>query len=101
MLDKVTKSVGKKVMPKGGSRKGKPNKTTAAIKDMIDQALREAGGVAYLLKQSKENPTAFMGLVGKILPKDINLSGHLEIENLSDEELERRLAEKLATAKIK
>ena len=84
-----------------GRGKGNVNKTTAAIKDMIDQALRAAGGVDYLVKQSKENPTAFMGLVGKILPKDINLSAHLEIENLSDEELNKRLAEKLATAKIK
>lgn len=101
MLDKVTKSVGKKVMPKGGSRKGKPNKATAAIKEMIEGALQDAGGQACLARQAEENPSAFMGLLGKILPKDINLSGHLEIENLSDEELERRLAEKLATAKIK
>lgn len=75
MLDKVPKSAGKRPQPKGGSRKGKPNKATAAIKDMIDQALRKAGGVDYLLKQSKENPTAFMGLVGKILPKDITVGG--------------------------
>lgn len=58
-----------------GRGKGNVNKTTAAIKDMIDQALREAGGVDYLVKQSKENPTAFMGLVGKILPKDITVGG--------------------------
>lgn len=58
-----------------GRGKGNVNKTTAAIKDMIDQALREAGGVDYLVNQSKENPTAFMGLVGKILPKDITVGG--------------------------
>ena len=58
-----------------GRGKGNVNKTTAAIKDMIDQALRNAGGVAYLVRQSKENPTAFMGLVGKILPKDITVGG--------------------------
>lgn len=58
-----------------GRGKGNVNKTTAAIKDMIDQALREAGGVDYLVRQSKENPVAFMGLVGKILPKDINVGG--------------------------
>lgn len=52
----------------GGRKKGTPNKTTGAIKDMIVQALSEAGGVGYLLKQAKENPTAFMGLVGKVLP---------------------------------
>lgn len=101
MFDKVPKSVGKRPQPKGGSRKGKPNKATAAIKEMIEGALHDVGGKRYLAEQAIENPSAFMGLLGKILPKDINLSGHLEIENLSDEELERRLAEKLATAKIK
>lgn len=84
-----------------GRGKGNKNKNTAAIKDMIDQALREAGGVEYLKTQAKENPSAFLGLIGKILPKDITISGHLEIENLSDEELNRRLEEKLLTAKIK
>lgn len=75
MLDKVTKSVGKKVMPKGGSRKGKPNKATAAIKEMIEGALQDAGGQAYLARQADENPSAFMGLLGKILPKDITVGG--------------------------
>jgi len=58
-----------------GRGKGNLNKNTAAIKDMIDQALREAGGVEYLKRQALENPAAFMGLLGKILPKDINVGG--------------------------
>jgi hypothetical protein len=58
-----------------GRGKGNKNKTTAAIKDMIDQALREAGGVEYLKLQAIDNPSAFMGLIGKILPKDITLGG--------------------------
>ena len=76
MVDKMTKSVGKCSPPaKGGSRKGIPNKNTAAIKDMIEGALQDAGGQAYLARQAEENPAAFMGLLGKILPKDVNLSG--------------------------
>jgi hypothetical protein len=35
---------------------------------MILQALGEAGGVDYLKTQSEMNPTAFMGLIGKVLP---------------------------------
>lgn len=58
-----------------GRGKGNLNKNTAAIKDMIDQALREAGGVEYLKRQALENPAAFIGLLGKILPKDINVGG--------------------------
>lgn len=54
-----------------GRRKGVPNKTTAAIKEMVTQALEKAGGAEYLLKQSAENPAAFMTLVGKVLPLQI------------------------------
>lgn len=51
-----------------GRPKGVKNKVTTAIKDMIVQALDNKGGVAYLEKQADENPVAFMGLVGKVLP---------------------------------
>jgi len=54
-----------------GRVKGVPNKNTTAIKDMIVAALDKAGGIDYLLKQSGENPVAFMGLVGKVLPLQI------------------------------
>jgi len=38
---------------------------------MIVEALDKAGGVEYLVKQSREQPVAFMGLVGKVLPLQI------------------------------
>ncbi len=55
-----------------GRPKGSTNKNTAAIKDMIVQALDKAGGVDYLLEQSEKNPQAFMGLVGKVLPMQLD-----------------------------
>lgn len=61
-------------MAKGGRRpgagrpKGTPNKFTGELKDMILQALSDAGGVDYLTDQAKTNPNGFMGLVGKTLP---------------------------------
>ena len=58
-----------------GRGKGNLNKTTAAIKDMIEGALQDAGGREYLARQAEENPAAFMGLLGKILPKDIAVTG--------------------------
>ena len=58
-----------------GRGKGNLNKTTAAIKDMIEGALQDAGGRDYLARQAEENPAAFMGLLGKILPKDIAVTG--------------------------
>lgn len=57
----------------GGSRKGRPNKNSAAIKDMVLAALSESGGVEYLKQQAQAQPVAFMGLVGKVLP--LQLSG--------------------------
>ncbi len=55
-----------------GRPKGVPNKATAAIKDMITQALEKAGGVEYLVRQAEENPGAFMTLVGKVLPLQVS-----------------------------
>jgi len=50
-----------------------PNKNTAAIKDMILQALDGAGGVEYLQDRAKDPRTAaaFLGLVGKVLPMQV------------------------------
>lgn len=62
-----------KGLPKtGGRAKGVPNKTTAEIKGMILGALSEVGGQAYLVQQALDNPNAFMTLVGKIVPRDLN-----------------------------
>lgn len=41
---------------------------------MIINALHKAGGERYLVKQSKENPRAFLALVGKVLPLDVTSS---------------------------
>jgi len=65
-----------------GRPKGVPNKATAAVKEMVIQALHGAhkdGGVAYLKEQATKNPTAFLTLVGKVLPLDVNanLSGNV------------------------
>lgn len=55
-----------------GRPKGVPNKLNAQLKDMIIQALDHAGGVEYLITQARDNPTAFMTLVGKVLPLQVN-----------------------------
>jgi hypothetical protein len=54
-----------------GRPKGVPNKTTAAVKDMVTQALSEAGGVDYLVTQAKMNPGSFLTLVGKVIPLQV------------------------------
>lgn len=67
--------VGKRPQPKGGSRKGRPNKVTADIKNMVLTALNTVGGAAYLARQAEENPGPFMALVGKVLPLQVTGEG--------------------------
>lgn len=66
-----------------GRIKGVPNKVTGALKEMILGALDDAGGQAYLRRQADENPVAFLGLVGKVLPHqlkaDLNHEGNVNI----------------------
>lgn len=59
--------------PKGRT-KGVPNKVTTELKEMILQALQNKGGVKYLEEQADKSPTAFLALVGKILP--LQLTGN-------------------------
>lgn len=58
-----------------GRPKGVPNKVTGQLKDMILQALDGAGGARYLQRQADENPSAFLSLVGKVLPMTVQHSG--------------------------
>ena len=55
-----------------GRGKGNTNKINKELKDLIRGALDDAGGQKYLTRQANENPVAFMTLLGKIVPKDIN-----------------------------
>lgn len=51
-----------------GRKRGVPNRATAALKDMILNALDGAGGEEYLKRQAVLNPGPFLALVGKVLP---------------------------------
>ena len=59
----------------GGRSKGTRNRFTVALKDLILQALSDAGGVAYLARQAEETPTAFLALVGRVLPLQVKDGG--------------------------
>lgn len=61
-----------------GRPKGTPNKINALLKDDILSAAAAAhpnGRVGYLTLQAKENPTAFLTLLGKVLPMQIEGTG--------------------------
>ena len=57
--------------PGAGRPLGSMNKYNATIRDMVLKALNMAGGEKYLLKQAKDNPVAFLGLVAKVMPMQV------------------------------
>lgn len=74
-----------------GRPKGSHNKVTRDLKEMILGALDKAGGVEYLLGQARQpNPTAFLALVGKCLPKDMHVTATVTLTDLLREVEERR-----------
>lgn len=84
----------------GGGRAGMPAKVPQSIKDMVERALHKAGGVDYLARQAEENPTAFMGLVGRVLPLQIksddptsSIALHLLAAQLVSQQLQTQLSE--------
>lgn len=66
-------------MPRGGRtrtsgqgrQKGVPNAISRDIKEMVVGALCAVGGTNYLARQAEQNPVAFMGLIGRILPLQV------------------------------
>lgn len=59
----------------GGRKKGTPNKVNALLKDDILTAAADAhpdGRVGYLTEQAQKNPTAFLTLLGKVLPMTVS-----------------------------
>lgn len=68
--------IGEAGAPTPGRKKGQVNKTTALLKDAILKAAEAAGGkggtVAYLTDQARDNPPAFLSLLGKVLPTQIS-----------------------------
>lgn len=58
----------------GGRKKGSPNKLTRTLRELLLNALQEAGGQAYLVQQARDNPAAFLALLGRLLPNEIKAS---------------------------
>lgn len=59
---------------RGGRKKGTPNKLTQTFKQAIETAFENVGGAEYLEKMAVLQPVAFMGLIGKVLPTQIEHS---------------------------
>ena len=68
--------------PNAGRKKGVPNRSTRAIRDMVMGALDDAGGQRYLAEQAKANPVAFLGLLRATMPKDVVVDAGATLEAL-------------------
>lgn len=58
-----------------GRPKGATNKMTRTIKAAIEEAFGKVGGADYLAKMAVQQPAAFMTLLGKVLPTQLEHSG--------------------------
>ena len=76
-----------------GRPKGAVNKSTAAIKEMLLASLDAVGGQAYFEQQALENPTAYMSLVGKIIPAEVKKEIQKRIREHSDQIVKTLLPE--------
>lgn len=57
--------------PGAGRPKGSLDKGNALIREMVVQALNKAGGIAYLSRIAESHPAAFLALVSKVMPIQI------------------------------
>lgn len=56
-----------------GRPKGVPNKTTASVKDALEQCFNKLGGVEFLKDWAEANPTEFVKAWSKLLPNGMHL----------------------------
>lgn len=96
--------MGAKGAPKtGGRKKGTPNRFTTTIRQAIIASFHEVGGQKWLVKLAKSDPKSYAQLLGKAMPTEISgvdgapialeASVGLDLSRLTDEELDRSLAE--------
>ena len=54
-----------------GRPKGSANKITRDIREAVLQSFETVGGAEYLATQARDNPTAYLTLLGKVLPMQV------------------------------
>jgi hypothetical protein len=62
----------------GGRKKGSKNRNPQKVISMILRSLDQVGGTKYLVRMADEQPVAFLGLLGKVLPKNVSLTADSE-----------------------
>ena len=57
-----------------GRVKGSKNKITKAVKQAVLDAFNEVGSSDYLVKIARADPKTFCGLLGRVIPQEVNSS---------------------------
>jgi len=85
-----------------GRAKGTPNKLTVSVKEAVENAFTELGGMDYLVHVGRTDPRTFCALLSKLLPTKLaNADGSpllAALTELTDAQLEARTARALADA---
>ena len=70
-----------------GSRKGRPNRLTASVRDRLEQAFNAVNGEGNsgLIRLAEEHPAIFYGLVSKLVPVQATLAVSVVALNLGAE----------------
>ena len=81
-MNEETRTVGKIAAGNRGKGrvKGVPNKATKAVKEALQEAFDELGGVTALTEWAKVEPTEFYKLWAKMLPTEVKA----KVENVGD-----------------
>lgn len=87
---------------RGGRQKGTPNKLTTTVRQAIIESFNELGGKDWLKKLAKSDRKTYATLLGKAMPTEVSgpdgapialaVTG-LDLSSLTEEELDRRIAE--------
>jgi len=85
-----------------GRPKGVPNALTVSVRDAIENAFNELGGMSYLVHVGRTDPRTFCALLSRLLPTKLaNADGSpllAALTELTDAQLEARTARALQDA---
>lgn len=65
-----------------GRKKGVPNKFTGKVKEALELAFEQSGGVPALVKWAKTNREEFYKIWVRAMPQQVNVAGQLTLEQL-------------------
>ena len=97
MQDKQDKPKGGK-RPGAGRPPGSENKITKTLKDAILASFEAVGGEEYLERMAEEEPKAYMGLLGRVLPAEIKATMEHSFNKLTTEQKIEKLVNILKVA---